>query len=147
MICFGSAVSEFPEPLCYHHHAGKKKRQHPQSLGIGVCLMRCYCWHYSQRLWLLHWLGVSIMPLFFLSIMHLAVASCPLGAGDICCSNVGFENELQPRRNLYKITPKAESIGLFNYRRCFDPWAALGILGQHFTFVSILQFLIMKLES
>lgn len=117
MICFGSAVSEFPEPLCCHHHAWKK-RQHPQSLGIGVCLTRCLC--YSQWRWPLRWLGaVLIMPLF-----SLYRTPCwyllPSRHGDICCSNVGFENELPPHRDLCKITPIAESIsdpsGAFIYR-------------------------------
>lgn len=52
-------------------------------------------------------------------------------------------------RDSCKRTAVAESIsdlsGAFIY--IHGPWAAVDILGQHFTFVSILQFLIMKLES
>ncbi len=148
MICFGSAVSEFPEPLCYHHHVVKKETTSPKPrnwglpdempmLTLAIALTWC-----SMT-------SISFTPYFFFYIIHLAVSSCPLGIGNTSVAQMVLKFASTLQGFVWNNTEGRKY--WWSTRRIHYRWGLIyGSLQTFWDFRLLFQFLlflIMKLES
>lgn len=148
MICFGSAVSEFPEPLCYHHHVGGKRNPtKPRNRGQPDKMPTLTLQPVAQAIGLGGLVVFFSRAIFFLLFspfsFHFAVTPCPPVMVDICCSYVSFENELPVHWGPVEHSSSKQEVllGIKVTSATFSYWKGWSVLEKTFDFVISIDLL------